>query len=119
MERTFYRSQHKLQWVKHEVMKLKVLMPQTGCRTIADTFNRMFFREDMSVRFWYNHVRMHQHVGGKTPDEIWSDRGDYPRFTDGAKRSPLTCHHEGRSSEAISAVRGRLRIGIAPPMPLV
>ncbi|MEW6739198.1 MAG: peptidoglycan editing factor PgeF [Nitrospirota bacterium] len=39
--------------------------------------------------------------------------GDCPRFTD-ADRRPLTCHCEGRSSEAISSVRGRLRIGTVP-----
>lgn len=48
-EKTFYRSQPKPQWVKHEVMKLKALMSQAGCRTVANTFNRMFLCEDMSV----------------------------------------------------------------------
>lgn len=48
-EDILYRSQPKPQWVKHEVMKLKALMSQAGCRTVADTFNRMFLCEDMSV----------------------------------------------------------------------
>lgn len=25
-------------------------------------------------RFWYNHVRTHQNLGGRTPAEIWADR---------------------------------------------
>lgn len=41
-ERRFYRSQPKPDWVKNEVMKLKALMPNIGCRKIADTFNRIF-----------------------------------------------------------------------------
>ncbi|MEK7804236.1 MAG: hypothetical protein AAB264_00855, partial [Planctomycetota bacterium] len=40
-------------------------------------------------------------------------RGDCPRLR-GANRSPRTCHCEGQSPEAISAVRGRLRIGTVP-----
>lgn len=47
--RIFYHSQPKPQWVKHEVMKLKAIMPQAGCRTVADTFNRMFLNKYMSV----------------------------------------------------------------------
>lgn len=47
--RIFYHSQPKPQWVKHEVMKLKAIMPQAGCRTVADTFNRMFLDKYMSV----------------------------------------------------------------------
>ena len=26
-------------------------------------------------RFWYNHVRTHLNLGGKTPIEVWSDKG--------------------------------------------
>lgn len=44
-----FLSQPKPQWVKHEVMKLKAIMPQAGCRTVADTFNRMFLCDDISV----------------------------------------------------------------------
>lgn len=47
--RIFYRSHPKPPRVKYEVMKLKALMPQAGCRTIADTFNRMFLCDEMSV----------------------------------------------------------------------
>lgn len=37
-----YRSRAKPEWVKHEVLHLKALMPHTGCRTLADIFNRRF-----------------------------------------------------------------------------
>ncbi|MGV8933626.1 MAG: hypothetical protein ACOH1I_03350 [Gallionellaceae bacterium] len=37
-----YRSQRKPPWVKHELIRLKVLMPAAGCRTLADIFNRKF-----------------------------------------------------------------------------
>ncbi len=29
-------------WVRHEILRLKALMPEAGCRKIADTFNRRF-----------------------------------------------------------------------------
>ena len=51
--------------------------------------------------------RLEEHLKGTA-------RGDCPRFTDGVKRSPLTCHCETRSAEAISAVRDSLRIGTVP-----
>ncbi|KAF0144562.1 MAG: Integrase core domain-containing protein [Nitrospirae bacterium] len=38
----FYHRQPKPVWVRQEVMRLKALMPEAGCRTIANTFNRKF-----------------------------------------------------------------------------
>ncbi len=35
-------SPHKPEWLKHEIIRLKALMPQAGCRTIADICNRRF-----------------------------------------------------------------------------
>ena len=29
-------------WVRQEIIRLKALMPHTGCRRIADNFNRRF-----------------------------------------------------------------------------
>jgi putative transposase len=37
-----YRTRAKPEWVKNEVLRLKALMPHTGCRKIADCFNRRF-----------------------------------------------------------------------------
>ena len=37
-----YRRPPKPPWVRTEVIRLKALMPQAGCRTIAQTFNRRF-----------------------------------------------------------------------------
>lgn len=39
---TIYRTHAKPEWVKREVLRLKALMPHTGCRKIADAFNRRF-----------------------------------------------------------------------------
>lgn len=38
------RSQPKPAWVTHEIVRMKVLMPDAGCRAIADTFNRRHAR---------------------------------------------------------------------------
>jgi len=38
----FIRSPAKPAWVKKEVIRLKALLPQAGCRRIAQTFNRRF-----------------------------------------------------------------------------
>lgn len=35
-------SPQKPDWLKHEILRLKALMPQAGCRTIADICNRRF-----------------------------------------------------------------------------
>ena len=37
-----YRTRAKPEWVKQEVLRLKALMPHSGCRKIADAFNRRF-----------------------------------------------------------------------------
>ena len=37
-----YRARAKPEWVKHEVLRLKALMPHDGRRKIADCFNRRF-----------------------------------------------------------------------------
>jgi len=35
-------SQHKPEWLRQEIIRLKARMPQAGCRTIADICNRRF-----------------------------------------------------------------------------
>ncbi len=35
-------SQHKPEWLKQEIIRLKALMPQAGCRTISDICNRRY-----------------------------------------------------------------------------
>lgn len=37
-----FRAQPKPAWVRHEIIRLKALMPAAGCRTIAHCFNRRF-----------------------------------------------------------------------------
>lgn len=41
-KRTPYRTPPKPEWVRNEVIRLKALMPESGCRTLAQTFNRRF-----------------------------------------------------------------------------
>ncbi|MCY1423547.1 Integrase core domain protein [compost metagenome] len=38
------RSARKPEWVVDELIRLKALMPQSGCRSLADTFNRLHVR---------------------------------------------------------------------------
>src|SRR5258705_333777 len=39
---TFLRTPPKPVWVRKEVIRLKALMPEAGCRCIPDSFNRRF-----------------------------------------------------------------------------
>jgi len=39
----------KPEWVRKKIIRLKVLMPQAGCRTIAHAFNRLHERKGMTV----------------------------------------------------------------------
>jgi hypothetical protein len=58
----YYRSQPKPKWVTHEVIKLKALMPLASCRTLADTFNRMFFcTKNMSIGKTFVHTLIRKH----------------------------------------------------------
>lgn len=58
-------AQPKPQWVKHEIIQLKALMPQAGCRTIAHHFNRRWqSRRQMAVSKTYvaDTCRQHQYL---------------------------------------------------------
>ncbi len=55
----------KPKWVRHEVIKLKALMPQAGCRTLAHHFNRRWqSRRQMTVSKTYvaDLCRRHQYL---------------------------------------------------------
>lgn len=55
----------KPKWVRQEVIRLKALMPQVGCRTIAHHFNRrLAARRDMTVSKTYiaDTCRRHQYL---------------------------------------------------------
>jgi transposase InsO family protein len=59
-----FRSSAKPVWVKHEVVRLKALMPCAGCRTLSDIFNRRFAaRTRMTVgkTFVSNVIRKHRY----------------------------------------------------------
>ena len=58
------RTRPKPAWVVREVMRLKALMPQAGCRLLADSFNRRFtLSRKMTVgkSFVAETVRKHQY----------------------------------------------------------
>lgn len=60
-----YRAHPKPAWVRKEIIRLKALMPDAGCRTIAHLFNRRFaVRKQMTVGKIYvaDTVRRHQHA---------------------------------------------------------
>lgn len=55
----------KPQWVRTEIIRLRALMPEAGCRTIAHHFNRQFSaRRQMTVGKTYvaDTLRRHQHL---------------------------------------------------------
>jgi putative transposase len=57
-------AQPKPQWVKKEIIRLKALLPQAGCRTIAHHFNRRWkSRKQMTVSKTYvaDTCRRHQY----------------------------------------------------------
>lgn len=59
-----FHAPPKPKWVKHEVIRLKALMPRAGCRTIAHHFNRRCqYRRQMRVSKTYvaDTCRKHQY----------------------------------------------------------
>jgi transposase InsO family protein len=54
----------KPEWVHNEVLRLKALMADAGCRSIADTFNRLYANVAMSVgkTFVSELIRKHKHA---------------------------------------------------------
>lgn len=60
-----YRAHPKPEWVRKEIIRLKALIPQAGCRTIAHLFNRRFaVSKHMTVGKTYvaDTVRRHQYA---------------------------------------------------------
>ena len=59
----FPRTPPKPPWVRHEVLKLKALMPHAGCRTLAHVFNRRHEGKRTTIGKTYVHelIRTHQY----------------------------------------------------------
>jgi len=53
--------QPKPEWVKREVIRLKALIPQAGCRTIAHTYNQLHQHKGMSVGKSYVNETIKKH----------------------------------------------------------
>jgi transposase InsO family protein len=62
MGRNHRHSQPKPEWLKQEILHLKALMPEAGCRTIADICNRRFAASrQITVGKTYVHQVLQQH----------------------------------------------------------
>lgn len=60
----YYHSQPKPEWVGKEIIRLKALIPDAGCRTISMIFNRRFkLGRQMTVGKTYvsDTIRIHQY----------------------------------------------------------
>ncbi len=55
---SFARNRKKPQWVVDEVIYLKAIMPDTGCGTIADIFNRVHHDKNESVSKTYVYEKL-------------------------------------------------------------
>jgi len=63
----FPRTPRKPPWVKHEVLKLKALMPQAGCRAIAQVCNRRHGGRGMTIGKTYAHGSVRGAPGDRRP----------------------------------------------------
>ena len=60
--RNHYHSPQKPEWLKVEIIRLKALMPQAGCRTIADICNRRFAASrQVTIGKTYVHQLLQRH----------------------------------------------------------
>ncbi len=63
--RSWFRAHPKPQWVRREIIRMKAVMPEAGCRTIAHNFNRRWFaRRGITVSKTYvaDMCRRHQYL---------------------------------------------------------
>ena len=63
-KKIFYRRKPKPEWVRKEIIRLKALMHEVGCRKVADTFNRRFAESKqmtVSKTFVNETVRKHKY----------------------------------------------------------
>lgn len=44
-----FRNATKPEWVRTEIIRLKALMPDAGCRRLADCFNRQYAHKNMTI----------------------------------------------------------------------
>ncbi len=61
---TKVRTYKKPDWAIVEIIRLKALMPDSGCRALADIFNRRFATQRVSVgKTWVaNTLQQHRHA---------------------------------------------------------
>ena len=69
------RSEPYSPWQNGRVERLILTMKERLLPWIAERGVTDSFHGDLNLlRFWYNHVRPHQHLAGKVPAEVWRGR---------------------------------------------
>ena len=119
-----HRARAKPEWVVHEVLRLKALMPHSGCRKIADSFNRRFEEaRQMTISKTYvsNTIRKHfheilvlrRHIKNAKPKSIpknlvWALDLTGKTTLDGQTKLVLAIlEHASRAALALEAVRSK------------
>jgi len=119
----FVRRAAKRVWVRREIIRLKALMPEAGCRRIADSFNRRFAaRRRMTVgkTFVSEFLREHRYeVEVELDIDFKTQRGNSPlrQATGGQNRQRSGLHLAGLSLGPLPARRpaseNRSRLSLA------
>lgn len=119
-----YRARAKPEWVKHEVLRLKALMPHDGCRKVADCFNRRFeLTRQMTVgktcvadtlrKYHYELAILRRQIKNAKPKAVpknlvWALDLTGKTTLDGQTRMILgIIEHASRAALALEAVRSK------------
>ncbi|MDI1257913.1 integrase core domain-containing protein [Aquabacterium sp.] len=117
------RQQTKPDWLKHEILRLKALMPNAGCRTIATIFNRRHachvdsarratvgksYVADLVRRHHYEIKVMRRHIKHRVPapmarNRVWAL--DLTAKTDAATRTHMILGLIDHGSRALMALQ--------------
>ena len=120
------RTHKKPDWAVVEIIRLKALMPHTGCRTLADLFNRRFVTLRVSVgKTWVSYtLQQHHHavllkrkeLKNKAPYQVTPFRYwgmDLTGVTDqqGMTHTVLgICEHHSRKALCLSGLRDKASV---------
>lgn len=121
---TICHARAKPEWVKHEALRLKALMPHTGCRKIADIFNRRFeearqmtvgktYVSDTLRKYHYELAILRRQIKKAKPKSvpknlIWAVDLTGKTTLDGQTRMVLAIlEHGSRAALALEAVRNK------------
>ena len=124
-----YKNTKKPSWVVKEIIKLKALMPDAGCRTIAHTFNRRYLdKKGMSVSKTYVAYTIKKHhydikivkrkLKHKKPrmlklNKIWAMDLTFLRDSDDIQSTVLgIIEHQSRLSVSLTQLKTKSTINI-------